>query len=69
MIKKIEFYKNSFNDVRVGLNNGSIKSFTVNGVKYTKGSDLLTATKSEQKKIRKHNNPIEFDKAIKYSLK
>jgi len=64
--KKVEYYNDPFNEDRVGLNNGTIKSVDINGVRYTKSSDLIPITKSEQEDIRKHNNPIEVSKAIKY---
>lgn len=64
--KKIEYYNNPYNEFRVGLNNGTTKSVDINGVRYTKSSDLIPLIKSEQEYIRQYNNPIELNKALKY---
>lgn len=64
--KKIEYYNDPYNEFRVGLNNDTTKSVDINGVRYTKSSDLIPLIKSEQEYIRQYNNPIEINKAIKY---
>lgn len=64
--KKIEYYNDPYNDFRVGLNSGTTKSVDINGVRYTKSSDLIPLIKSQQEDIRQYNNPIELNKAIKY---
>lgn len=64
--KKIEYYNDPYNEFRVGLNNGTTKSVDINGVRYTKSSDLIPLIKSEQEYMRQYNNPIELNKAIQY---
>lgn len=65
--KKMEYYNDPYNEFRVGLSNGTIKNVEINGVRYTKSSDLIPLIKSEQEEIRQYNNPIEINKAMKYT--
>lgn len=67
--KKIEYYNDPYHRIREGLRDGTTKSFDYNGVRYKNANDLIPMIKSEQDYILKHNNPIELDKAIKYSSK
>ena len=65
--KKIEYYNDPLYLIREGLRNGTTKSYDDNGVRYTNANDLIPKIKSEQEYILKHNNPIELNKAIRYS--
>lgn len=67
--KKMEYYNDPYHEARIKLNEGTTQSYDINGVRYTKGSDLTPLTKTEQEYIRKNNNPIEINKALKYSIK
>lgn len=66
--KALEYYNDPLHDIREGLQNGTTKSYEDNGVKYTKASELQPLIKGEQQYIRKYNNPIERNKAIKYPV-
>ncbi|MBD8081278.1 GLPGLI family protein [Chryseobacterium caseinilyticum] len=67
--KKIEYFNDPFHEMREKLRDGTTKSFDNNGVRYTSSTDLIPKIKEEQEYILRHNNPIELNKAIKYSVK
>lgn len=55
--------------MREKLRTGATSSFDYNGVRYTDAKDLIPMIKDEQNYMRKYNNPIERNKAIKYPVK
>ena len=67
--KAMEFYNDPLHEDRENLRNGTTKSVDFNGVRYTNASELIPLIKDEQNYIRKYNNPIERNKAIKYPVK
>lgn len=66
--KSLEYYEDPYQEDRVNLKKGNT-IIEIDGVKYTNASDLIPLIKDEQEFIRKHNNPIERNKALKYPLK
>lgn len=66
--KSLEYYEDPYQEDRVNLKKGNT-IIEIDGKKYTNASDLIPLIKSEQEYIRKHNNPIELNKAIKYPIK
>lgn len=67
--KAMEFYNDPMHEDRENLRNGSSESIDIDGKRYTKASELVPLIKDEQNYIRKYNNPIERNKAIKYPVK
>lgn len=66
--KSLEYYQDPYQQDREDLKKGNTV-VEIEGVKYTKASDLIPLIKDEQEYIRKHNNPIERNKAINYPVK
>lgn len=66
--KSLEYYQDPYQQDREDLKKGNTV-VEIEGVKYTKASDLIPFIKDEQEYIRKHNNPIERNKAINYPVK
>ncbi|OCK51628.1 hypothetical protein BA768_02630 [Chryseobacterium sp. CBo1] len=66
--KSLEYYDDPYQEDRANLKKGNT-IIEIEGKQYTNPNDLLPLIKSEQEYIRKHNNPIELNKAIKYPLK
>lgn len=67
--KQMEYYNDPMHRMREKLRTGTSSSFDYNGVRYTDANDLIPLMKDEQNYIRKYNNPIERNKAIKYPVK
>lgn len=66
--KSLEYYQDPYQQDREDLKKGNTV-VEIERVKYTKASDLIPLIKDEQEYIRKHNNPIERNKAINYPVK
>lgn len=64
--KRMEYFNDPFQDLRAGLQNGTISSVELYGNTYTRPEELQPMIKEEQNELRKNNNPIELDKAAKY---
>lgn len=67
--KSLEYYNDPLQEDRQEISRGKTISIEIDGKKYTKASDLIPLIKEEQEYIRKNNNPIERNKAIKYPVK
>ena len=63
--KSLEYYEDPYQEDRKDLKKGNT-IIEIEGKQYTNPNDLIPLIKSEQEYIRKHNNPIELDKIIKY---
>ncbi|MCX8533168.1 GLPGLI family protein [Chryseobacterium luquanense] len=66
--KSLEYYEDPYQEDRINLKKGNT-IIEIDGKKYTNASDLIPLIKSEQEYIRKQNNPIELNKAIRYPMK
>jgi len=66
--KSLEYYEDPYQEDRANLKKGNT-IIEIEGKQYTNPHDLLPLIKSEQEYIRKHNNPIELNKVIKYPVK
>lgn len=66
--KSLEYYEDPYQEDRKDLKKGNT-IIEIEGKQYTNPNDLIPLIKSEQEYIRKHNNPIELNKAIKYPVK
>lgn len=64
---KLTYYSDPYSWARTATGNWSV-SFG-DGVKYSKKEDIPYLTKRMQENLRRENNPIELDKAVKYPLK
>ncbi|EJL76164.1 GLPGLI family protein [Chryseobacterium populi] len=64
--KKQEVFNDPLADMRKDFNEGSHSEMYVMGAKVTSLEQFNDLTKKLQEKLRKINNPIERDKAIKY---
>lgn len=67
--KALEYYNDPLQEIRAEMKSGTIKSYEDGGKRYTKPEELVPLIREEQEYIRKHNNPIELNKAIQYPLK
>lgn len=66
--KSLEYYEDPYQEDRKDLKKGNTV-IEIEGKQYTNPNDLIPLIKSEQEYIRKHNNPIELNKAMKYPVK
>ncbi|WP_102978482.1 GLPGLI family protein [Chryseobacterium scophthalmum] len=67
--KSLEYYNDPLQEIRAEMKNGTIKSYEDGGKRYSKPEELVPLIREEQEYIRQHNNPIELNKAIKYTVK
>lgn len=68
---KLENYENPLRDFKKQFaeNTNSENTFWVMGIKVTSADQFKELAEMSQKRIRKDNNPIEIDKAIRYPVK
>ena len=66
--KAIEYFNDPFHDAKVSLSSNPNSSVDYYGKRYKDGDDFTLASKEEQKRILKKNNPIELNKAIRYKV-
>ncbi|MCG2792648.1 MAG: GLPGLI family protein [Weeksellaceae bacterium] len=64
---KINYYNDPYSWARTATGNWSVNFG--DGVNYNKKEDIPYLTKRTQEELRRNNNPIELDKAVKYPLK
>ena len=67
--KKLEYFNDPIHDIKSKLESGTTNSVDFNGVRYTKADQLRPIIEQEQNYLRKNNNPIELNKALKYPKK